>query len=200
MPRMLAIVAALVLLASGQAHGMTLLVNGTTPSVRYQRILDNSYVPLPDVAVDLTLMDDATPMCRGEAPACITPPADGINAHIWLTEYLAPGDLPHEAAHVFDYVWMTDADRAMVLAWMGEPRRPWRSSTPNSAHERFTSLVEACILGPRYIARYVRTGRFVPAIRGFRPIYDFGYGLILSPKKAAEGCPLVRRIAARYQS
>jgi hypothetical protein len=196
MTRTLAIAAALVFLISGQARGLTLLVNGTTPSVRYARILDASYVPLPDVTVDLALLDDATDACGGGGPACVSPAADSANAQMWLTKGTAPDDVVHEAAHVFDYVWMTDADRARFLAWMGE-RRAWRS-IPDSPHERFASLVEACMRGARYMQRQVRRSEYVRSIRGFKPIYDFGYGLVLWPKKAAEGCPLVQRIADRY--
>lgn len=139
--RTLALVVCLLALATAPASSVTLMVNGDTPSVRWQRVADAMLVKSFDGVIDL--YSEECPDRRESSFGCFTPVGPQLRPAI----YLAPGEaftahtLRHELGHA--YAWQTGGDlseryaqtyglcamktrptRADVEKWIGWGTRP----------------------------------------------------------------------------
>ncbi len=206
---LVAVALALGLALAGRADALTLMVNGDTPSVRYQRWVDEMRVPTPNVIVTLKLVPDAAAgraICiegsacafRGEPPTIVLP-----------TEFDPPGSaaligrdprgaikdkLFHEAGHLIDRYLMTDANRDRFRMIIRDAR-PWRTS-PDSPHEQFAEAAAACAWPPALRDRATYRRGFYPDGGEYQPAaYYLGYGAVLSRAQLFAACGLIRSLA-----
>ncbi len=158
-PKRSATLLALVLLLAfaTTAPAVTLLINGDTPSVRYQRWADRSRMPTPSGIVSLFVVDCPS-LPAGTTMGC----TDGTT--VWVSPSLAPImriALMHELGHVLDGQRLTDPQRERFRRIWGRPPLPWADQLaplpageqPNglageqsSAAEWFADAYQACAL------------------------------------------------------
>jgi hypothetical protein len=140
-----------------RSEAVTLMINGDTPSVRFQGWADQSRVPTPDGLAILFLADCPT-LPAGTVMGCTD------DASIWISPSAAVVmrvALMHELGHVFDAQKLTDVTRERFrriwrrpqLPWMGElaplPQGAKPSGTagdPSRAAEWFADAYQACAL------------------------------------------------------
>lgn len=102
------LIAAILLAFATTAPAVTLMVNGDTPSIRWQSIVDRSHAPVVDGAVSLWLNVNAcTPVSAGCA----------LERTVWIDPGSSDprGTLFHELGHLFDEAYLTDGDRAYYM-------------------------------------------------------------------------------------
>jgi hypothetical protein len=101
-----------------------------SPAIAYQRTLDRSLMPSPDVTV---VIHKTIPSECGRACS--------IGRDIYLGTSFEPDTFLHEMGHQFDYS-MSDAERGSFEQLERDPR-PWRSPS-NSVHEQFAEAYRLC--------------------------------------------------------
>lgn len=176
--RTVILVVSIALVSAAPAPAVTLMVNGDTPSVRWQRPFTDTRanVPTPDGRVDLYLTPCPVDFHGQWIGGCVRLggglPAPRIHVE---TETLESGagqvvvTIAHELGHVFDHQLLTGGDRARFiriwrrpadLGWEGQlaPPRPLVGSDGyrgigSSAMEWFADVYQACVLHPRAVDR-----------------------------------------------
>jgi hypothetical protein len=127
------LVAAVVLLAyapAAQAEATIVNPDGSQ-NVAYQRALDASRMPSPDVVV--TVHRETCPDASGVACA--------ISRDVYLGTSFEPNRFLHEMGHQFDYS-ATDTMRE-AFEEATHDSRPWRTA-PNSPNEQFAEAYRIC--------------------------------------------------------
>lgn len=115
--------------SEGSASAVTLMVNGDTPSVRWQRVADQSRVPTPSGTISLYLSD-----CPDAAVDAVyaTSCAPLAQRAVWLAP-LGPEQaqtsafhLRHELGHHFDHQFMTAAAKVrFAKIWKRPTNLDW---------------------------------------------------------------------------
>jgi hypothetical protein len=90
-------------------------------------------------------------------------------ATIWFGRSADRGDFLHELGHQFDYNVMTDAARASFMR-IARLSGPWRSASPNPAHERFAEAYRMCALNPRRPDETQMGYLYEPSVRQHRRV------------------------------
>lgn len=146
------------------APAVTLMVNGDTPSVRFQAWADQSRMPTPRGIVNLMLTpcpDPPVEHADGCARSDLAPPTIWL-APDWAT--VARSTEAHELGHVFDHMYLTAGDhnrfrriwRRPSIGWFNElapirPGDPWAGGDgsegrSSAAGEWFADAYQACAL------------------------------------------------------
>lgn len=197
---------------AAQAPAVTLMINGDTPSRRWQRVADRSFVATPLTVVTLRLEPCPGTWAEGIAAGC----AVLTSAPMAIYMNTAPGFVPtprvlmHELGHVFDFLYLTNRDRERFRALMGrpplgwwEPLRPFDPTVPtigidgtmgepSAAGEWFADVYQVCArikLG-RLQPWDARGLAYVPTGRTYR-------AALLVNRRVFASCRLIESIATR---
>lgn len=161
--------------ASAAAH--TTIIEPIGSHFPYQRWVDESAVPTPDVSMEV-IEEPAGVGCPslakeviGQFPACTD-----THKHIWIGAEEIEGVHPreifmHEVGHDFDALDMTEWARERFEALYNLPG-PWFYSEQewNSPGEWFATAYAECSVAP-YITQREWEGGYAPVVYGGQPIF-----------------------------
>ncbi len=202
-------------LASVPAAAVQLMVNGTTPSIRYQRWADHARVPTVNATVNLTIGPCPVSYAEGQAAGCTD--IDTRPEHVYIDPaqnadiYRVREALMHELGHVFSTLYMTAADRDHFRRIWHRPALGWwaplapASNSPlgcdgscgvmSSAGEWFADAYRVCALDRVTMSDDTW-------------VYDFGnipvpeypdYRMVVNlQRQGTATCRLIRAIARRH--
>lgn len=143
MRRLLAGIGVVVALGvAAQASAATVVSPESDQSRPYQRWIDRSRMPTPNVEVTVH-----RGWCPTEVATACTSPG---SSEIWVARRggATKRTFLHELGHQFDYSTMDDADRDSMRALI-PTQEPWRSPSllHSSPHEVFAAVYAGCALG-----------------------------------------------------
>lgn len=208
MRRLLLVAGMLLVLLPGGASAVTLMVNGNTPSARWQAAVDRSYIPTPDETLTLYLAPCPDTYAEGDASECVD--GEPGPAALWLRPDYANvmrESLMHGLGHRFDALYLRDADRTRFARIWHRPEIGWwdelraydadlnlmgpdgSMGEPSSAGEWFADGYSWCAL------HRVRSLRRHPAAIG--DVDDLGYlASTIASDAWADYAATYRRVAA----
>lgn len=156
---LLAVVAWILVALASQAH--TTIAAPPDTRFAFQQWVDEAKVPTPDLTAtvhEMATTDPAWP-CHTtygyEPNGCIV--TEKADIYLDTGRLLSIRDtLWHELGHLFDYVALTDADRAWFASFIRWPAEPWLSAaTHETAGELFAETYAICA---HYGGRYPTVG------------------------------------------
>lgn len=181
------------LLGASSAPAVTLMVNGDTPSIRYQRWADTSALRLPGGQIDLTLAAsarDAATLCGAPTSACyFDTPSPRIILTVNNDVVVTRQALYHELGHWVDHRLATDAARRAFLELLSDDRG-W-DTRPDSPREKFAVVFEMCAAGHARLRMYWVGGHWTPNGPWRSGYYEGGYNVRLSRSRLQSACTLV---------
>ncbi len=189
--RILALAFLLAALLPVPAEAVTLMVNGDTPSVRYQRWAGQSEIALPAGAITLTLAPDyahAAALCGGASACYLNIPEPRIVLSATNPAAMR-ATLYHEIGHWVDRRLISDATR-VAFGIRVDDQRPWETG-PNAPKEKFAEVFAMCAAGRARERLYRVKGWFGADGRWRRGRYKGGFDVSLSATRLGAACALI---------